>query len=178
MELYARRVSREKAMARRRSLERRLGGSLIWKYLQVVPSVFTARGGFRVLRLLVPREKMLVRIRDSSVLTLDSASELLGGFRFGRGGHVYAYFNSSADLEVLVEQKTGEHVADDRMPLLLSPPDQEFLFAVVCETLPPHREHAGRRIVTREHLIRDFLGFYGLRRDLLVEIENKLGGIE
>lgn len=42
MERYAQRVARDAAIARRRSLTRRLGGPLIWKYVQVVPSVFTA----------------------------------------------------------------------------------------------------------------------------------------
>ncbi len=175
MERYARRVALDAAVARRRSLTRRLGGPLVWKYLQVVPSVFTARGEFTAFKLLVSVEEAIDRLSGSAVLTLDSASERLGGFRFGRGGHIYAYFGAARDLDALATDAIGQRLAGHMMPLLLTPQEHNMLFAVSCETLPPHCEEAGCRIVTRAHLVRDLLGFYGLRRDLLVEIENKLG---
>jgi len=175
MELYANRVARDAAIARRRSLDRRLNGPLVWKYLQVVPSVFTARGRFAAFELRVPVEETLRRLSDSAVLTLDSASELFGGFRFGRGRHVYAYFRDARDLDRMVTDAIGRRLPGHLRALLLAPDDQDMLFAVVCQELPPHLEHAGQLVVTREHLVRDLLGFYGLRRDLLVEIENKIG---
>jgi hypothetical protein len=49
-----------------------------------------------------------------------------------------------------------------------------MLFAVVCDDLPPYEHRCGQKIVSLPHLIRDLLGFYGLRMDLLVEIESKL----
>jgi hypothetical protein len=75
MERYARRVALDAAVARRRSLTRRLGGPLVWKYLQVVPSVFTARGEFTAFKLLVSVEEAIDRLSGSADLTLDSASE-------------------------------------------------------------------------------------------------------
>ncbi len=175
MVVYANRVARDAAIGRRRSLDRRLNGSFVWKYLQVVPSVFTARGSFAAFKLLVPVEEAICLLSDSAVLTLDSASELLGGFRFGRGRHVYAYFRDARDVDAIVTDSIGQHLPGHLRALLLAPNDDNMLFAVVCQKLPPYRKQAGQLVVTREHLVRDFLGFYGLRRDLLVEIENKIG---
>lgn len=172
---YARRVARDAAIARRRSLDRRLGGALVWKYVQVVPAVFTARGDFTAFKLHIPVEEASRRLSDSAVLTLDSATERLGGFRFGRGRHLYAYFGAASDLEPLTVEAIGQPVADHLTPWLPSLHEQSMLFAVVCDNLPPYREETACRLVTRAHLVRDLLGFYGLRRDLLVEIENKLG---
>jgi hypothetical protein len=174
MARYAKRVARDAAIARRRSLDRQLGGPLVWKYVQVVPTVFTARGEFTAFKLLVPVEEVSRRLSDSAVLTLDSATERLGGFRFGRGRHLYAYFGAASDLELLATDAIGQPVNDHLVPWLSSPHEQSMLFAVVCDNLPPYSEEADCRLVTRAHLIRDLLGFYGLRRDLLVEIENKL----
>ncbi|MGM0485824.1 MAG: hypothetical protein ACQESR_03565 [Planctomycetota bacterium] len=174
MERYARRVARDAAAARGRSLNRRLGGELVWKYLHVVPSVFTARGGFSAFQSLVPAGEALVRLKGSAVLTLDSASELLGGLRFGSGRHVYAYFEKESDVDAIVTGGIGKRLRDARAAMLLASQEDEKIFAVVCQELPPHREYAGHRVVTREHLVRDFLGFHGLRRDLIVELENKI----
>jgi len=145
---------------------------MIWKYLQVVPSVFTARGEFAVFKLLVPVEEAIRCLRDSAVFTLDSATERLGGFRFSRGHHIYAYFGAKSDLDAMAT--LGQPVTDPLTPWLPSLHGQSMLFAVVCDNMPPYNERAGCRLVTHEHLVRDLLGFYGLRRDLLVEIENKL----
>ncbi len=175
MTRYANRVARDAAIARRRTLDRRLNGPFVWKYLQIVPSVFTARGPFAAFQLLVPVEEALRRLRDSAVLTLDSASELLGGFRFGRGHHVYAYFADARDVDAIVTGSIGQPIAGHLKALLLAPDDRTMLFAVVCQKLPPHHEQVGQLVVTPEHLVRDLLGFHGLRRDLLVEIENKIG---
>jgi hypothetical protein len=177
MERYARRVERDAAVARRRSLTRRLGGKLVWKYLQIVPSVFTTRGAFAAFEMLISAEETIDGLDNSAVLTLDSASERLGGFRFGRGRDIYAYFGNASALDALVKHSKGRRLPGHLMPLLLAPHDQDRLFAVVCEDLPPHFEHGGQRFVTREHLVRDLLGFYGLRLDLIVEIENKLGNV-
>lgn len=178
MERYARRVARDAAVARRRSLNRRLGGELVWKYLHVVPSVFTARGRFSAFQLLVPAGQALRGLKASAVLTLDSASELLGGFRFGSGRHVYAYFEKEGDVDAIVTGGIGKPLPDARGTMLLASQGNEKIFAVVCQELPPHREYAGHRVVTREHLVRDFLGFHGLRRDLIVELENKINKTE
>lgn len=96
-------VKRDAAVARRRSLARRLGGSLIWKYLPVVPAVFTARGETATFRLLVPVEETLSRLRDRTVLSLDSATEVLGGCRVGKGRHLDADCELASDLDVLAE---------------------------------------------------------------------------
>ena len=175
MERYARRVARDAAVARRRSLDRRLSGPLLWKYLQVVPSVFTARGEFTAFQLLVHVDEAIDRLGDSAVLTIDSASERLGGFRFGRGRHIYAYFGAANDVAAIATDAIGQRVAGHLLPLLLPMSEESMLFSVFCNELPPHCEAAPCRIVTRAHLVRDLLGFYGSRRDLLVEIENKLG---
>jgi hypothetical protein len=78
MERYARRVALDATVARRRSLTRRLGGPLVRKYLQVVPSVFTARGEFTAFKLFVSVEEAIDRLSGSADLTLDLASERLG----------------------------------------------------------------------------------------------------
>lgn len=175
MDLYARRVRRDAAIARRRSFVRRSGGPLVAKYMQVVPSVFTARGEFVAFRLLLPAREALVRLRECVVLTLDSATELLGGFRFSRASNAYAYLPSSDDLARIADAGIGERRPGTRFPLSWSPPGWEMLFAVVPHEMPPFRECNGFRVVTREHLIRDLIGFYGLRTDLLVRIEAGLG---
>lgn len=174
MARYAKRVARDAAIARRRSLDRQLGGPLFWKYVQIVPAVFTARGEFAAFKLLVSVEEATRRLSDSAVLTLDSATERLGGFRFGRGHHLYAYFEAASDLDTLARDTIGQPMTDHWEPWLPSLQEQSMLFAVVCKNLPPYRETADCRLVTREQLVRDLLGYYGLRRDLLVEIENKL----
>lgn len=174
MERYARRVARDAAVARRRSLDRRLGGELVWKYLHVVPSVFTLRGRLNAFQLLVPATEALPCLKGSAVLTLDSASELLGGFRFGRGRHIHAYFEQQTDVDAIVRGGIGKRLPNVRSALLLAAQNGDKIFAVVCQELPPYRQCAGHRVVTRQHLIRDFMGFYGLRRDLIVEIENKM----
>ncbi|MBM4087992.1 MAG: hypothetical protein FJ276_00975 [Planctomycetes bacterium] len=175
MDRYARQAARDAAVARRRSLTRRLGGPLFWKYVQVVPSVFTARGEFAAFELHVPDEQVIAHLSRTAVLTLDSATERLGGFRFGRGRHIYAYFETVPDLDSLVGDAIGRRLAGDLMPLLLAPQEGSLLLAVVCRQLPPHVQATGCRIVTHEYLVRDLIGFYGLRHDLLVAIENNLG---
>ena len=60
------------------------------------------------------------------------------------------------------------------MPLVWAPPAWALLFASVPHEPPPEVEIAGFRVVTRDRLLRDLLGFYGLRTDLLAEIEAKL----
>jgi hypothetical protein len=159
MERYRRRVTRDAAVARRRSLARRLDGPLLWKYLQVVPSVFTARGEFAAFQLLVPVDEAICGLGDSAVLTLDSASERLGGFRFGRGRHIYAYFGAANDVAAVVTNGIGQRVAGHLMPWLLPTPEDTMLFSVLCKELPPHGKAARCRIVTRAHLIRDLLCF-------------------
>ncbi len=162
------------AIARRRSLARRVGAPLVWKYLQVVPSLFELAGDFSAFDLLVPESEALLRLSQSAILTLDSASEKLGRFRFGSGRHIFAWFESDRDVESISDHGIGRPVHGTMMPLLLAAQGQPMLFAVVGKKLPPHVWHSGFRAVTRQHLIREFLGFYGLRLDLLVQIENKL----
>ena len=161
-------------MGRTRSMARRLAGPLFKKYLQVVPSVFTARGELRAFRLLVPRAEALSRLRNRAVLTLDSATEVLSGFRFGRARNDYAYFETASDLERIESEAIGERRPGTHFPLAWTPSGWEMLFAVVTEPLPPNLEHVGFRVVTKEHLIRDLIGLYGLRTELLAAIEAKL----
>ncbi len=176
MELYARKVHRDRAAARTRSLARRVAGPLFNKYLGVVPSVFSARGELAAFRLRVPSAEALARLRSRVVLTLDSATELLAGFRFGKASNSYAYFESTDDLREIAEAGIGERRPGTSFPFAWTPPGWEMLFAVVPAEMPPSMEHAGHRVVTREHLIRDLIGFYGLRTNLLVEIETNLPG--
>jgi hypothetical protein len=174
MELYAKKVYRDAAIARRRSLARRAAGPLVWRYLQTVPWVFTACGEFAAFRLLVPGTAALQSLRDRAVLTLDSAAEVLGGFRFTRRGNFYAYFHSPEDLESITEAGIGERRPGTRFPLSWVLPGCEMLFAVVPRDFPPCMESGGFRVVTPEHLVREILGFHGLRTDLLAEMEEKL----
>jgi hypothetical protein len=108
------------------------------------------------------------------VLTLDSATEVLGGFRFGRRGSEYAYLPSADVLASIAAEGIGERSSAKEFPMSWAPPGWEMLFAVIPSQLPPHLERGGSRVVTPEFLIRDLLGFYGLRTDLLAEIEAKL----
>jgi hypothetical protein len=176
LERYARRVFRDAAAARRRSLTRRLSGPLFRKYLAVVPSVFTARGEFRAYRLLVPRTEALERLKGIAVYTLDTATDILGGFRFGRARNDYAYFRSAADLDRIEQMRVGERRPGTSFPLAWTPPGWEMLFAVVPDAMPPLAEAAGFTVVTREFLIRDLIGLYGARVELIATIEAKLQG--
>lgn len=176
MHLYAHRVHRDRRAARARSLARRVAGPLFDKYLEVVPSVFSARGELAAFRLTVPAPEALERLSSRIVLTLDSATELLAGFRFGKARNAYVYLESSADLREIEEAGIGERRPGTSFPLAWTPPGWEMMFAVVPVEMPPSFEHGGHRVVTREHLIRDLIGFYGLRTNLIVEIETKLLG--
>jgi hypothetical protein len=166
---------RDAAAARRRSLVRRTAGPLFRKYLAVVPSVFTAAGELAAFRLLVPAAEALEALSDRAVLTLDSATDILGGFRFGQAPNEYAYVSSADDLEEVERRRLGERLGGTSFPLAWTPPGRATLFAVVPDRPPPSIEQGGFRVVTREHLVRDLIGFYGLRGDLLSEIERKLG---
>jgi hypothetical protein len=176
LERYARRVARERDAARSRSLSRRLGGSLFRKYLEVVPSVFTGQGEFGAYRLLLPRKEALELLREKALFTLDTATELLAGFRFGRARNDYAYFSARTDLEWMEEARLAERRPGTSFPLAWTPSGWEMLFAVIPRNMPPNLEIAGFRFVSREHLIRDLIGLYGTRLDLLAAIEAKLKG--
>jgi hypothetical protein len=173
LEIYARRIERDKAIARRRWLARRAGGPLLVKYLDVVPSVFSAMGTLAGFRLSVPPEEALSRLRERLILTLDSATELLGGFRFGKNANIFAYIASPSDVAAIEATGVGERQPGPLFPLAL--PGRHWLFAVQVSPLPPHGQNRGHHVVTREHLVRDLVGFYGLRADLVAEIEAKLG---
>lgn len=175
VEERARIARRDADVARRRSLARRASGPLLEKYLAVVPSVYSARGELAAFRWLVPSRIGLDAIRESAILTLDSAAEALGGFRFGSAGISQAYFPSSRDLTQIEEKGIGERRAGSRFPLSWVPPGVEILFAVIPRELPPFAERDGFRVVTPEFLLRDLIGFYGLRGDLLALYEARIG---
>ena len=120
--------------------------------------MFTARGELRAYRLLIPRLEALERLKASAVFTLDTATEILGGFRFGRARNNYAYFRSTADLERIEESRVGERRPGSSFPLAWTPPGWEMLFAVVPDEMPPIAEGAEFTVVTTEHLIRDLIG--------------------
>ncbi len=107
---YARRAFRDAALARRRSLVRRLGGPLLRKYLRVVPSVFGAAGELAAFRLQVPSREALELLRERVVLALDSAAEVLGGFRLGSGATIFAYAASSEEIEQIEKDRIGERL--------------------------------------------------------------------
>ena len=171
---YERRVHRDTAAARRRSLARRLGGPLVRKYVRVVPSVFGGTGELAAFRLLIPSREALARLRSSAVLTLDSAAERLGGFRFGAGETSFIYLPSSRDLEGIARDGIGERLPGSRFPMSWAPPGQAMLFAVVPPLLPPWIEKDGCRVVEPGFLIRELLGHHGLRLDLLARIEARI----
>jgi hypothetical protein len=175
MEAYAARVRRDAAIARRRWLARRAAGPLVWKYVDVVPAVFSACGELAAFRLIVPVPEAMGRLRGRAVLTLDRAAEILGGFRFGKSPNIHAYFASSEDFSWIERAGIGRRLPGTRFLLDWAPPGEAMLFAVAPTKLPPHREEKGFRVVTPERLIRDLLGLHGLRPDLLAEIEAKLG---
>ncbi len=178
---YERRVRRDAAEARRRSLARRLGGRLARKYLRVVPSVFGAVGELAAFRLLVPSREALARLAPKAVLTLESATEILGGFRFGSAATSYVYVPSPGDLDAIAEDGIGQRLPGSWFPMSWAPPGQEILFAAVPPRMPPSLQKGGFRVVTPEFLIRELLGFHGLRLDLLARVESGIAepyGIE
>jgi hypothetical protein len=150
-------------------------GPLFRKYLDVVPAVFSASGDLIAFRLIAPRAEVLARLRSTAVLTLDSATEALAGFRFGRARNDYAYFPYAADATVIETEGLGTRREGTSFPFAWTPPDREMLFAVVPAAMPSTRVVKGHRVVTTERLIRDLIGFYGLRGDLAALIETRLG---
>lgn len=171
---YERRVRRDAAAARRRSLARKLGGPLVKKYVRVVPSVFGATGELAGFRLLIPSQEALARLRSSAVLTLDSATELLGGFRFGTADTSFVYLMGSRELEKIAGEGIGIRLGGSRFPLSWAPPGQPMLFAVVPPRMPPCIEKDGFRVVEPAFLVRELLGFHGLRLDLIARIESRI----
>jgi hypothetical protein len=174
MERLEKRVRRDAAAARVRSLTRRVSGILWRKYLDVVPSVFSACGEFAAFRLRMPPRDALEALRERAILTLDSATALLGGFRFSRNDNVFAYLPVSEDLHFVESSGIGTRRPGSSFPLGWAPPGWTPLFAVVPRALPPYRECQGFRVVTTESLVRDLIGFYGARADLLARIEERL----
>ena len=150
-------------------------GPLFWKYLDVVPAVFSASGELFAFRLIAPRADVLAALRQSAVLTLDSATEAMADFRFGKARNDYAYFASVEEALAVEREGLGSRLEGTSFPFAWTPPDREMLFAVVTAAPPPSREVHGRRVVTTERLIRDLIGFYGLRGDLVALIETRLG---
>lgn len=173
---YARRVHRDAAEGRRRSLARRLGGALVRKYVRVVPSVFGASGELAVFRLLIPTGAALARLRSRAVLTLDSATEILGGFRFGAAPASFVYLPCSADIVGIGRDGIGERLPGSWLPMSLAPPGEELLYTVVPIRMPPSIERDGFRVVDPAFLIRELLGFHGLRLDLVARIEARIAG--
>jgi hypothetical protein len=171
-----RQAARDARVARARSLARRLSEPLLRKYLQVVPSVYTACGEFAAFRLLVPSGEALSRLRDRAVLTLDSAAERLGGFRFGRTRIQQVYVSSTGEFDRIGREGIGQRRPGSRFPLQWAPPGWDMLFAVVPRTMPPFTEKDGFRVVTPAFLIRELIGFYGLRADLLARCERRIPG--
>jgi hypothetical protein len=170
MEVVARKVFRDTAAARRRSLCRRVAGPLFRKYLGVVPSVFTANGEFAAFRLLVAPRDARRRLRDRIVLTLDSATEVLAGFRFGKSENIFGYFDSADHLAAVERERIGVRLPGSSFPLSWPPPQWRLLFAVRPRTMPPCRSIAGVRVVTWDQLVRELIGFYGLRAELLARL--------
>ena len=132
-----RQLARDARAARTRSLARRVYGPMLRKYLEVVPSVYTARGEFAAFRLLVPPWEGLSRLGERAVLTLDSAAEILGGFRFGRGRIHQVYLSCAEDLGSVEREGIGERRPGSRFPLQWAPPGWDMLFAVVPRRMPP-----------------------------------------
>jgi len=170
----ARRAERGRRAAMARSLSRRAMGPLFWKYLDVVPAVFSASGDLLAFSLIAPRVDVLARLRPIAVLTLDSATETLAGFRFGKARNDYAYFSSTEEALAIEKEGLGLR-RETSFPFAWTPPDREMLFAVVPAAPLPSREVDGHRVVTTERLLRDLIGFYGLRGDLVALIEARLG---
>ena len=171
LEARARSARKAARAARARSQSRRAMGRLFAKYVTVVPSVFSARGELVAFRLLAPRAAVLERVRENAVLTLDSATEALCGLRFGRARNDYAYFASLDDLAPIEAERLGARRPGTRFPFAWTPPGREMLFAVVPRAMPPGTRVDGTRVVTREFLVRDLIGFYGLRPDLAALLE-------
>jgi hypothetical protein len=106
-------------------------GPLFWKYLDVVPAVFSASGELFAFRMTAPRAGVLARLRQSAMLTLDSATEVLGGFRFGKARNDYAYFSSTEEALAIEKEGLGLRREGTSFPFDWTPPDREMLFAVV-----------------------------------------------
>jgi hypothetical protein len=105
------------------------------------------------------------------VLTLDSATEAVAGFRFGRAANEYAYFASRRDVAEIEALGLGERRPGTSFPFAWTPPGREMLFAVDPPRLPASIDVGGTRVVSRDELVRDLIGFYGLRRELVTAIE-------
>ena len=169
-----RKAKRDRSAARARSLSRRVMGPLFTKYLRVVPGVYSARGELFAFRLTVPRKEALSALKKTAILTLDSATEVLAGFRFGRPPNEYAYFASRDEVNDIEARGLGRRRPGTSFPFAWTPAGHEMLFAVVPRELPTPVEVDGTRVVSQEELTRDLIGFYGLRPDLIAEIEAKL----
>ena len=76
---------------------------------------------------------------------------------------------------VIQAEGLGTRREGTSFPFAWTPPDREMLFAVVPAAMPQSREVQGHRVVTTERLLRDLIGFYGLRGDLVALIEARLG---
>jgi hypothetical protein len=169
-----RRAVRDRRAAEARSLSRRAMGPLFFEYLRVEPSVYSARGELYGLRLVVPRSEALERLRGRLILTLDSATEVYAGFRFGKAASEYAYADSTSILDEIETERIAERRPGSSFPLTWNPPGQEMLFVVVPRELPELAAVDGKTLISKPELVRDLIGFYGLRQNLLIAIDTRL----
>ena len=111
-------------------------------------------------------------LKDSAVFTLDTASALRWGARLVRTPNVSAHLPDVSRLGrleadgVLVRDTTNTFIYASPFPV------GPRLFVAVSSELPPHETlPSGHRVVTTDRLVREFIGTFGLRLDLLTLLD-------
>ncbi len=142
------------------------------KYRAVVPSIFTRQGDARVHVIQSDPALVIGRLKRGAIFTLDTAADMRWGLRLVHAPNMAAYLPCADVLDAL--EAEGVLVPDTSNTFIYAPPFPvgPRLFSVVTEETPPHEELPhGFRVVTVDRLVREFIGTFGLRLDLLAALD-------
>jgi hypothetical protein len=156
-----RRLHQERA---RRRLGRRAYATVYRRVARLIPIVLACSGQLRAYPVREEPGACLERLAPNSVFCFETALELRSKRRLLAGQDMHAYTLSAPTDGVLVP-------TPPLLPAWSRPP---HLFLIVVATLPPSLDLGGRRLVTAERLIREYLGALGHRFDLLAALLHAL----
>ena len=126
----------------------------------LVPVVLACSGELRAFPIHEERQALLERLTPSSIFCFETALELRHGRRLLTGQDLHVYTLEAPAAGALVP-------TPPLLPIHSRPPQ---LFQIQVDTLPTAMDVNGRRVVSAELLVREYLGALGHRFDLLATL--------
>lgn len=162
-------LRRARAERRRRRLERRAYGSVYARIAHLVPVVLPLAGETRAFPLEGDPGPVVEALAGSCVFGFETALEIRAGQRLLKVNDLHAYTEPELHPGI-AEGVPGLGPEALRPPLVPVLPRQPHLFLVLRRPLPPFTRLEGRRVVSGEWLLREYLGALGHRFDLLAVV--------